>query len=353
MRLYTQHNIGDKIDAPKYNTMRSVFQAQAPIGNIGGIRDDSNSILYQPEDDETISRQVYKAPAATFSVFCDATPVPVAHQENRRRFQDGFGVPVDDLEIGTPVYHDSDTPRAGFALVGIDADIDEYEGADENDNDSQESEGEYAEYDNPCDPNLLTTQNEIMARVSPPPGCPLYLHSNSHSELGKLLNSDQSKSAMEFEMRDIDTIYQVLDPVVRNSQTQTIYNIITSKNAKIDEGRSISMKITHKQTPPWEFYILSVLKARTDAQFHISIPTPLSCHVYTNETILLTSKVPPSISSVLAALKSQSLFGNSARNTGVDELLAMFWTAKLVSFIEKMHESGILHCNITPGNPSL
>ncbi|TPX32286.1 hypothetical protein SmJEL517_g04575 [Synchytrium microbalum] len=102
-----------------------------------------------------------------------------------------------------------------------------------------------------------------------------------------------------------------------------------------------------KPANSWEFYILTILRERLHTRILKSIVTPLSLHLYPEESLLRLKLEPGTLLDVVNASKSE---GYGTTDAGVDELLVGFWTIELLRTIEAMHSVGVIHNDIKPDN---
>ena len=98
---------------------------------------------------------------------------------------------------------------------------------------------------------------------------------------------------------------------------------------------------------PWEFYITSVLRARlATSRVTSSIVKPTSCHLFKNESILLMEYIDQGTLLNCVNLAQKGGFGAGVGQTGLDELLAVFWTIEILKIVETVHATGVMHGDI-------
>ncbi|KAJ3022505.1 hypothetical protein HKX48_006047 [Thoreauomyces humboldtii] len=107
---------------------------------------------------------------------------------------------------------------------------------------------------------------------------------------------------------------------------------------------------------PWEYLILHAVRQRLPFRFLASVVSPVSCHVFQNEscTLLGYGSKGTLLDCVNAA--GQHGYGSGVGGmggnpqTGVDEVLAAFWGVEMLKTIEAVHATGIVHRDIKVDN---
>ncbi|WFD42417.1 non-specific serine/threonine protein kinase [Malassezia psittaci] len=122
----------------------------------------------------------------------------------------------------------------------------------------------------------------------------------------------------------------------------------------LEQSQYIALKV-ERPANPWEFFILSELRARLPASLHPSIVGVRKFASYSNESMLLLNYgaqgtllelVNHARSAGVAAVPaaSGSLVG------GVEEVLAIFFMINLLQIVEGMHRADILHGDLKIDN---
>lgn len=132
----------------------------------------------------------------------------------------------------------------------------------------------------------------------------------------------------------------------------------------IEQTCPLALKV---QTPPsaWEYYILYMLHSRLEKTHDISgcversFPQISACHIFSNVAMTLSLWSTYAQGSLLDLVNRAShsanrhVFGpQSSESGGVDELLAVFFTLRLVEAVSSMHECGMVHADIKAGKYS-
>ena len=202
--------------------------------------------------------------------------------------------------------------------------------------DADEIELAPLEVSNPCDPTEPSIRFIIMKRHQPPKDSKVFLHLDQRS-------SWQIKLAKlgSIELPEMGK-YQVLK-LLGQGGCGSVYSLRGWLDEDMEE---YALKI---QSPPsaWEYYIMYMLHQRLEPSFAQCIPRPLSCHVYQNVSLLLLDHVRNG--SLLDAVNRAHKHQFGAMGGGVDELLALFWTLKLLELVDALHKANVLHGDIKIG----
>jgi checkpoint serine/threonine-protein kinase len=124
-----------------------------------------------------------------------------------------------------------------------------------------------------------------------------------------------------------------------------------------ERKRLVAVKV---ESPPnrWEFYILGQLRARLDAATLSSIISARRFYTYADESFLLLEyaekgtllDVVNTAASAGVASASLAAGGSGGGQTGVDEVLAIFFTIELMRLVDALHSAGFIHGDLKIDN---
>jgi serine/threonine protein kinase len=185
-------------------------------------------------------------------------------------------------------------------------------------------------YNNICDVDSNEIRLRVMKRVKTPSDSQLHLAVLETSSISKSIKNNEKNVAIG---EDIFSIERLI------SETNL------SKLFKISNEYSemLTLKVC-KLASAWEYFILYVINSRLSS---ISIPMPISCDVFLNESLLLMYCIPSYSMRNMLDIAHESDFG--AFGGGIDECLAMFYILKLLKIVNNLKDCNIIHNNIKPG----
>ena len=292
----------------------------------------ADAIIYNPEDDETISRQVYKRPESStgplkIGVFRDqesdededengiSSAAAIQTPFQCRPVTNLFGHPV---HVMTPVTECSEKthsytshsistgPFEVFSRPPIILEEGEEEEKTENtmqylnskplpiavlenvpeevvvsgEDDDLEEADSYEEpsvtLPSPCNPTLV--RQAILSKTRPPSECKLYVFASQESSLGSDLSKQGSSASVE------------RHATFSFSSSQDKFNLVeklgSSNYYRIERETEAKSSVIRLQDPPsvWEFYMLYSLHSKIPSSFKNSIVKPLSCYLFKNES---------------------------------------------------------------------
>jgi hypothetical protein len=189
---------------------------------------------------------------------------------------------------------------------------------------------EQLSFENPCDPADADIVNAIMRSVEPP----------EDAELLLCLSKESTVS--------MDILKGSQNVLVADSYTCTIqsklFDNLYSKLYIVDcQGNNLALKVNVRPSA-WEYFILYRIHARINC---VSIPWPICCDVYSNESLLLTEALPEHSLADALTISSGTSFG--AYKGGLEEVVCMFWILRLLELVEQLKSAEILHNNINIG----
>ena len=274
-------------------------------------------IVYNPEDDETISRKVYKRPVSAsgplkLGVFKDELSdedqemnEPVEHRQSiqstpffERPVTNMFGNPV---HVMTPVTECSDRTQSYTIASASTAPpsarpstiLEENEELDNTmlflkgnnpgrvefglahvaEEAPEEKTLEPLSFSNPVDPTHPSIRQSILSRTLPTSDCNVRVLTSMKSHLGHQLA--HANPGYTFEMESGSEEYYKL---VERIESSDYYHIISEAESKDC--------VLHIQSPTsvWEYYILVLLHSKASVPIN-SIVAPQSCHLFKNESI--------------------------------------------------------------------
>jgi hypothetical protein len=277
-----------------------------------------DAILYNPEDDETISRQVYKRPepssgSSKIGVFRDEEGSDEEISSNiqtpfqSRPITNLFGQPVHVMtpvtecsektnsytthSISTgpsqvfnrpPIILEEDEDNAENTILFLKSQSQNFptslDNASQNRLEESKQGEDLEELDsfeepsvtlaNPCNPALV--RQTILSKTRPPADCQLHVYASKESILGQELSHFQS--AKYCDINDEEKI-QVLERFGSSNY------FVIRKNGK-------SKTVLRIQDPPsvWEFYMLFSLQSSISSSLKNSIVKPISCYLFKNES---------------------------------------------------------------------
>jgi hypothetical protein len=303
---------------------------------------DPNVIVYNPEDDETISKQVYKRPEAVsfkLGVFHDeedtegslaVESTPVAR--SARLFN--------PVHVMTPVTERSDRTHHTIAnsLMQTELPIEELE---ETNNSSIVSTSLFTNIKkspsvvsvcNPCNPSESKVRQAVLSLVKPPPESKIYMYPSRNSTLGSRLlmaikNSEMSVIDDEF-IVFIEEIDEESFTIQRPGRKQSVFKILS---------------------PPsiWEYYILFLVQSKIPKLLKNCVISPYCCYLFQNESILeMECAGTESLLDVVSKAKSNS----KLTTDGLDEMIVAYFTLQILTILDALHSTGIVHGDLRIGN---
>ncbi|KAJ3301142.1 hypothetical protein HDV03_001313 [Kappamyces sp. JEL0829] len=318
---------------------------------------DESAILYNPEDDETISRQVYRRPLEPLKlgVFrdedSDEGPQTDAVQATpaSKEIATVFGHPV---HVMTPVTEMSDRTHtthsyanASLSISGLpvleeeqlqtisrfDSLPDKPGNLASHDNDGGSGQTDPALYvtcANPCDPSDPALRRSILVRAKPQPSAELTMLPQTVSTLSSVLA--EAANGTEFKLA-----HQLLRLEAKLSDE---YYLVT------DKSRALLFRV---RVPPsiWEYYILKVLRSRlADPLLQHAVVSPVGFTMFQNESWLsIDGNTRCTLQDVIGA----TIYGPTG---GIPEVVAAFWTSQLLQMARGIHAAGVVHGDICPHN---
>ncbi|GAA6059120.1 hypothetical protein JCM10212_003867 [Sporobolomyces blumeae] len=128
---------------------------------------------------------------------------------------------------------------------------------------------------------------------------------------------------------------------------------LDEEDAAADSGAPelcVAVKV-EKPTNLWEFHVLDQVQSRVSARTSVSIIAPHRLYAYADESFLLLDLC--SRGSLLDAVNKAPAYDiapSGPNPTGMDELLAIFFTIELLRTLEGMHSSGFIHGDLKIDN---
>lgn len=222
---------------------------------------------------------------------------------------------------------------------------------------------------NPCNPYDPTITNAILDSVPIPENSGLYSLLDESLFLGQDFKSALSKSKTDFVFQlGHKERYKLIKKIGEGGYGQVF--LVTSYKAGLlgeqDDDYTVNCTFSSKKSlvpklalklesppAPWEFYILSLLRSRLPVRVNDSIAKPLSCYLYKDESALLMEYRNQGTLLNCVNLANSGGYGSGSScgpvtsgQSGVDELLAAFWTVELLRIIETVHAAGVIHGDI-------
>jgi checkpoint serine/threonine-protein kinase len=224
---------------------------------------------------------------------------------------------------------------------------------------------------NPCNPYDTTIINAILDSVPIPENSGLYSLMNEtrglQEELKAAMSRSNSKIDFVFQLGPKQK-YKLVKKIAEGGygQVYLVNNFKAGLLAEQDDDFTINCTFSSKkattpqlalklQSPPapWEFYILSLLRSRLPSRVNDSIAKPISCYLFKDESALLMEYRNQGTLLNCVNLAHSGGYGAgsscgtvSSGQSGVDELLAAFWTIELLRIIETVHAAGVIHGDV-------
>jgi hypothetical protein len=302
----------------------------------------SREILYNPEDDETITKRVYKRPVEKFKIgvyrdeeqqctsHVDSAPLDIFKDEDTigitpmfkrtNNNADVFGHPV---HIMTPVTERTELTMTSeyMTYTRIDAIQEE-----------EELIMEKIKLEYPCDPASLRFRVLQRQKVQKKRDDKLFLDLNQKRHIADdLLNQKLVKLPGGKRIKWLQTLSN---------------NESNSQVFLVQEVSSRTVSVVKIQNPPtvWEYYILLQLWNRTILNQSFLLE-PISCSMYQNESIIEMNHQPfPSLYHVVC--QTESILAS----LDLDEILVAYWTWEILRIVQIIHKSNILHGDINIHN---
>jgi checkpoint serine/threonine-protein kinase len=237
----------------------------------------------------------------------------------------------------------------------------------------KENEGNYEMMDipNPCNPYDATIINAILDSVPIPENSGLYSLMNEtrglQQELKSVLSGSKSKIDYVFQLGPKQR-YKLVKKIAQGGygQVYLVNNFKAGLLGEQEEDFTINCTFSSKKTAtpqmalklqsppaPWEFYILSLLRSRLPNRVNDSIAKPISCYLFKDESFLLMEYRNQGTLLNCVNLADSGGYGAGSScgtvsngQSGVDELLAAFWTVELLRIIETVHAAGVIHGDV-------
>jgi hypothetical protein len=279
-----------------------------PSSNVGQIQYEEGAIVYNPEDDETISRQLYRRPTDNqikLGVYVDENSdeerVPIQSTPLNRGMASVFGQPVHvmtpltEMSDRTHTTHSNNTSSFNASRLAILEEetvdtITQFEVVPEESMSLEDLQEE--SFPNPCDPTSSKIKHSIVTKGEHPEGVVLLF--DMKSELKAEL--EQKENGYEFMLNDRQ--YQI-EKRIGMADYQVLNKARESQVLRVAEPISV-----------WEYYILNVLKKNLEQNYFSHIIHPIGLVVFQNQSWMeLENATGYTVSNLLNARLQNS--GNS------------------------------------------
>jgi hypothetical protein len=307
---------------------------------------DSNAVWYSPEDDETISRQVYKRDITLtkLRVFRDddaisEEPAIESADTHNADLQSKFANSMSLATIVAEENHGLARKSSGCSADSHHIDLSTMSAF-------TAQEKFPLQVPNPCNPYSFDIKYSIMSNTKPPLDCRLYLNLEETSNYCQIAKSLQS-TFVPLQVQHENAM--IVKRLIFQGGQGFIYHLCKQYDVEDEDSEDteeLALKISEK-ADGWEYYILYSLRQRLSIQSRESIVKPISCHLFSNETLLFTDFIPNG--TLLEAVNRAHKCHFGAVGGGVDELVAMFWTLRLLQTVSAIHKNGIIHGDIKIG----
>ena len=242
---------------------------------------DPNVIIYNPEDDETISKQVYKRPKASsfkIGVFQDEVTEEFQFVDSTPAGRTGPSRLFNPVHVMTPVTERSDRTHhtAANSFIQTELPIEEVEETNTTTTSlfSQiKKSPQFVSVPNPCNPSESIIRQAVLSLVKPPAESKIYMYPSRNSTLGSRLqiairNSEMSVIDDEF-IKFIEEIDSESFTIQRPGRKQSVFKILSPPSV-------------------WEYYILFLVQSKIHKLLKNCVVSPYCCYLFQNESILET-----------------------------------------------------------------
>lgn len=202
-------------------------------------------------------------------------------------------------------------------------------------------------FENPCDPRsgsiFPTIVSSILPYLKSLPCLTDCRHDAFSTNLTHLPTQLTIKNNTAYTINSV--IGKGVNAIVYHA-TQTTSTSDNDSDSDLDsEDPSFCLKLQSNPSP-WEFYIQNQLKLRLpqSSPIHKSIPTPHTCHIFKNKTLLVMSYHDK------GTLLNHINTHQKETSEQPDELLCFFWAIELMKTVAAIHKCGMLHGDIKSDN---
>lgn len=143
----------------------------------------------------------------------------------------------------------------------------------------------------------------------------------------------------------------------KNNRTSLFLRRDSSKKAQLVNRQGLeAVKVENGDPSAWEFYMIRTAEERLDASLIYnrvtdSIVRAHEMHIFKNEGFLVEDyRCQGTLIDLVNAVGNEPSCSPGSTESGLDEIVAMFFTVELFRIVEGLHACGILHGDIKPDN---